>query len=177
MSSTTSQLLFRLHRPLVILLCAFHFLLFFFHPIVSSEGSSCLVSGMREDHLYVPMCWIVKVFTREFNIWSFLHHQQNVVQLAMLLWCYFAVVFTDPGRVPQGWRPSSSEDDLEVQSLPLDQTPETMTVAVSVPNMAQSARIRYCRKCSQYKPPRSHHCSVCKNCSPFFVLFCATVPF
>ncbi|CAK9238344.1 unnamed protein product [Sphagnum jensenii] len=86
------------------------------------------------------------------------------VLLAMLLWCYFAVVFTDPGRVPQGWRPSSSEDDLEVQSLPLDQTPETMTIAVSVPNMAQSGRIRYCRKCSQYKPPRSHHCSVCGRC-------------
>jgi hypothetical protein len=28
MSFTTSQLLFRLHKPLVILLCAFHFLLF-----------------------------------------------------------------------------------------------------------------------------------------------------
>ncbi len=133
------------------------------------EGGSSLCSNMLDCQ---GVC-----FTWEFNIWSLLHHQQNVVQLAMLLWCYFAVVFTDPGRVPQGWRPSSSEDDLEVQSLPLDQTPETMTIAVSVPNMAQSGRIRYCRKCSQYKPPRSHHCSVCKNCSPFFVLFCATVPF
>lgn len=23
-------------------------------------------------------------------------------------------------------------------------------------------RIRFCRKCSQYKPPRCHHCSVCE---------------
>jgi hypothetical protein len=29
-------------------------LVVFVHPIVASEGSSCLVSGMREVHLYVP---------------------------------------------------------------------------------------------------------------------------
>jgi hypothetical protein len=80
----------------------------------------------------------------------------------MLLWSYFAVVFTDPGGVPQGWKPSSCEDDLEAQSLPLDPTLATTTVPVSLSTMAQSANVRYCRKCCQYKPPRCHHCSVCK---------------
>jgi hypothetical protein len=83
--------------------------------------------------------------------------------LAMLLWSYFAVVFTDPGSVPQGWKPSSCEDDLEDQSLPLDPTPTT-TVPVSLSTMAQSANVRYCRKCCQFKPPRCHHCSVCGRC-------------
>lgn len=23
---------------------------------------------------------------------------------------------------------------------------------------------RYCKKCNQYKPPRSHHCRVCERC-------------
>jgi hypothetical protein len=75
------------------------------------------------------------------------------------------VVFTDPGGVPQGWRPSSSssEDDLEMQSSPLvDQTVEMMTVAASPEITPQSANVRYCKKCCQFKPPRCHHCSVCK---------------
>ncbi|CAK9276188.1 unnamed protein product [Sphagnum jensenii] len=89
------------------------------------------------------------------------------VLLAMLLWSYFAVVFTDPGGVPQGWRPSSSssEDDLEMQSSPLvDQTAEMMTVAASLEITPQSANVRYCKICRQFKPPRCHHCSVCGRC-------------
>jgi hypothetical protein len=77
------------------------------------------------------------------------------------------VVFTDPGGVPQGWRPSSSssEDDLEMQSSPLvDQTAEMMTVAASLEITPQSANVRYCKKCCQFKPPRCHHCSVCGRC-------------
>ncbi|KAH9557057.1 hypothetical protein CY35_07G065900 [Sphagnum magellanicum] len=77
------------------------------------------------------------------------------------------VVFTDPGGVPQGWRPSSSssEDDLEMQSSPLvDQTVEMMTVAASLEITPQSANVRYCKKCCQFKPPRCHHCSVCGRC-------------
>uniref|UniRef100_A0A7I4BYX1 S-acyltransferase n=1 Tax=Physcomitrium patens TaxID=3218 RepID=A0A7I4BYX1_PHYPA len=82
--------------------------------------------------------------------------------LAMLLWCYFSVVFTDPGGVPPSWRPSSSEEDLEVPSLPLTQN--SSHDSAKIPTMSQSGRARYCRKCSQYKPPRCHHCSVCGRC-------------
>lgn len=77
------------------------------------------------------------------------------VLLAMLLWSYFSVVFTDPGGVPSTWRPSTSEEDLE-NSSPHD--------SAKIPTMSQSGRARYCRKCSQYKPPRCHHCSVCGRC-------------
>ena len=24
--------------------------------------------------------------------------------------------------------------------------------------------IRYCKKCNNYKPPRSHHCKICQQC-------------
>lgn len=86
----------------------------------------------------------------------------SVLQLLMLLWCYFAVVFTDPGGVPQTWRPSPSEEDLEVQSLPLAPTPSPSASGMNLPAMSQSPRVRYCRKCCQFKPPRCHHCSVCE---------------
>ena len=28
----------------------------------------------------------------------------------------------------------------------------------------QGGDLRYCQKCSHYKPPRAHHCRVCKRC-------------
>ncbi|KAJ7548267.1 hypothetical protein O6H91_07G005100 [Diphasiastrum complanatum] len=78
----------------------------------------------------------------------------------MLLWCYFAVVVTDPGGVPQGWKPEADDEDLEAQTMPLSAS----TVAGLNSGALQSPRIRYCRKCCQYKPPRCHHCSVCGRC-------------
>ncbi|CAB82684.1 putative protein [Arabidopsis thaliana] len=37
--------------------------------------------------------------------------------LAMLLWSYFSVVFTDPGVVPPNWRPSTDEERGESDPL------------------------------------------------------------
>jgi palmitoyltransferase len=28
----------------------------------------------------------------------------------------------------------------------------------------QGGDLRYCQKCGHYKPPRAHHCRVCKRC-------------
>ena len=30
--------------------------------------------------------------------------------------------------------------------------------------LLQGGEIRYCQKCSKPKPPRTHHCKVCKRC-------------
>ncbi|XP_071718000.1 probable protein S-acyltransferase 14 [Rutidosis leptorrhynchoides] len=78
--------------------------------------------------------------------------------LAMLLWSYFSVVFTDPGGVPPNYRPLVDQeigdmDPLEASELGLLTTPDPT-----------NTRIRYCRKCNQLKPPRCHHCSVCGRC-------------
>ena len=77
------------------------------------------------------------------------------MQLVMLLWSYFAVVFTDPGIVPPNWSPAVDEERGEADPLN----------GVELSNMQpdpSSQRIRYCRKCSQFKPARCHHCSVCE---------------
>ncbi|XP_073219838.1 probable protein S-acyltransferase 14 isoform X3 [Cicer arietinum] len=65
--------------------------------------------------------------------------------LVMLLWSYFSVVFTDPGRVPLNWRPKICKNIGDDDSY-------------------DDQRIRYCRKCNQFKPPRCHHCSSCGRC-------------
>ncbi|KAK0456084.1 palmitoyltransferase PFA4 [Armillaria borealis] len=64
--------------------------------------------------------------------------------VGMLLWNYFLSVFTDPGGVPDGWKPDTHEDGYEVKKL--------------------TGGPRYCRVCEKYKPPRTHHCRQCKRC-------------
>lgn len=79
-----------------------------------------------------------------------------LMQLVMLLWSYFSVVFTDPGGVPPNYRPIVDEERGETDRLTGSEFNPLTT-----PDPTNS-RIRYCRKCNQIKPPRCHHCSVCK---------------
>ncbi|KAF5385064.1 hypothetical protein D9615_001250 [Tricholomella constricta] len=64
--------------------------------------------------------------------------------VGMLLWNYFLCVITDPGQVPDTWRPDTHSDGYEVKKL--------------------TGEPRYCRMCDRYKPPRAHHCRTCDRC-------------
>ncbi|GAB4860072.1 hypothetical protein Ancab_011550 [Ancistrocladus abbreviatus] len=75
----------------------------------------------------------------------------------MLLWCYFSIVFTDPGSVPPSWKPVVDEERGEADPL-------TGPEFSGIPAEAGHPKIRFCRKCNQLKPPRCHHCSVCGRC-------------
>lgn len=83
------------------------------------------------------------------------------------------VVFRDPGSVPENWRPVL-EENLEVgSSIGLSDyvSPETGTSAL--PSLDETERRRavgYCSRCQNSKPPRCHHCSVCKLLSHQYIL-------
>ncbi|KAI8545327.1 hypothetical protein RHMOL_Rhmol07G0032000 [Rhododendron molle] len=79
------------------------------------------------------------------------------ILLVMLLWSYFAVVFTDAGSVPPNWRPVLDEESGDADPL-------TGSEFSGMPADITDPRVRYCRKCNQLKPPRCHHCSVCGRC-------------
>ncbi|KAJ7459098.1 zf-DHHC-domain-containing protein [Mycena galericulata] len=64
--------------------------------------------------------------------------------VGMLLWNYFLCVVTDPGRVPDNWKPDTHADGYEVKKL--------------------TGGPRYCRMCERPKPPRTHHCRQCDRC-------------
>uniref|UniRef100_A0A0D6QYC6 S-acyltransferase n=1 Tax=Araucaria cunninghamii TaxID=56994 RepID=A0A0D6QYC6_ARACU len=83
--------------------------------------------------------------------------------LVMLLWSYFAVVLTDPGGVPPNWMPEIDEECGE--TIPLT-CPEFNVPALgqALPNDHSKSRVRFCKKCNDWKPPRCHHCSVCGRC-------------
>lgn len=89
------------------------------------------------------------------------------VLLAMLLWSYFSVVFTDPGTVPPNWRPANADEESgEATALTSSEFTNPILSLQQSASLADSgnSRARYCRKCNQMKPPRCHHCSVCGRC-------------
>ena len=67
----------------------------------------------------------------------------TVVSVGILItWCYLRTVFTHPGKVPMAWRENP----------------------ISLSPLISGTRRRWCAKCASWKPPRSHHCSVCQTC-------------
>ncbi|CAA6666553.1 unnamed protein product [Spirodela intermedia] len=58
----------------------------------------------------------------------------------MCLASFCASVVIDPGQVPASFAPDMEGSD------------------------GNGVRLKYCGKCSSYKPPRSHHCRVCRRC-------------
>lgn len=113
----------------------------------------------RSSRCYTPFSFLGKPFSPfSRKLRTFAEETDNndvcvcIVKLGMLLWSYFSAVFTDPGVVP-----ASDEEEQEGECDPLN----SLEFGGLQPD-ASNQRTRFCRKCNQHKPPRCHHCSVCK---------------
>ncbi|OMO66335.1 Zinc finger, DHHC-type, palmitoyltransferase [Corchorus capsularis] len=60
---------------------------------------------------------------------------------------YAFAILTDPGRVPSNFMPDVEDAEVPVHEI-----------------KRKGGDLRYCQKCSHFKPPRAHHCRVCKRC-------------
>eukprot|EP01025_Chloroclados_australasicus_P032884 TRINITY_DN333_c2_g1_i2.p3 TRINITY_DN333_c2_g1~~TRINITY_DN333_c2_g1_i2.p3 ORF type:complete len:300 (-),score=26.83 TRINITY_DN333_c2_g1_i2:1120-2019(-) len=79
------------------------------------------------------------------------------IMVFMMLWSYFACVIADPGHVPHNWHPFVDDEDAQQM---LERLPQLCQIF----DRSDPLSPRYCRKCSQWKPPRTHHDSVSGNC-------------
>ncbi|KAK8514804.1 hypothetical protein V6N12_057700 [Hibiscus sabdariffa] len=60
---------------------------------------------------------------------------------------YALAIIMDPGRVPSTFLPDIEDSSVTVHEI-----------------KRKGGDLRYCQKCSHFKPPRAHHCRVCKIC-------------
>ncbi|KAL0929191.1 hypothetical protein M5K25_001135 [Dendrobium thyrsiflorum] len=65
----------------------------------------------------------------------------------MCLTTYAIAVLRDAGHVPSSFMPDMEDPQVVVHEI-----------------KRKGGDLRYCQKCSHYKPPRAHHCRVCKRC-------------
>ncbi|KAM7265697.1 hypothetical protein ACFE04_003380 [Oxalis oulophora] len=66
---------------------------------------------------------------------------------AACVYNYLIAIRTDPGPVPHTYMPDVEDTDHPIHEI-----------------KRKGGDLRYCQKCSLYKPPRAHHCRVCKRC-------------
>lgn len=88
----------------------------------------------------------------------------------MFVWSYLMVVFTPPGVVPMSWRLTQEEVDRLAAAHSEEEWKSILSQFASQRNCpvrqrSVQAAVRYCEKCLAIKPDRSHHCSVCDNCT------------
>lgn len=94
----------------------------------------------------------------------------NTLQLALLSWCYFKAVLEDPGSVPENWRPAvTEEENLEAGGgssstvTSSDHVAPDALVSTWSSDGLERKPVGYCFHCQNGKPPRCHHCSICKS--------------
>jgi hypothetical protein len=81
------------------------------------------------------------------------------------------VVFKNPGSVPENWRAVTEEDNMEAgSSMASSHHVEPETFASS--DGLERKRVGYCSQCQNGKPPRCHHCSICKPTCFLMWLMC-----
>ena len=130
-------------------------ILFLFHLLVISSLSLLLLLKNTENN-------------QSYNL-------SNTLQLALLSWCYFKAVFKDPGSVPENWRPAvTEEENLEAGgSSSIMTSSDHVAPDALVPTWSSDGLERkqagYCAHCQNGKPPRCHHCSICKSISLLLV--------
>ena len=70
-------------------------------------------------------------------------------------------MMTDPGAVPREATPLPEDDDAAAGGLEEGKGGEGQGGG----NNDGKRRVRkYCRRCNAFKPPRAHHCSICRRC-------------
>ncbi|CAN6588909.1 unnamed protein product [Malus baccata var. baccata] len=115
-----------------------------------SLGFSLPVTVVVLAIAYIYFSTVFIFIDRWFSLMSSPGLMNAVVFTGVAVMCvfnYFVSVFTDPGRVPSTYMP-----DVEDSGNPIHEIKR------------KGGDLRYCQKCSHYKPARAHHCRVCKRC-------------
>ncbi|PPS01893.1 hypothetical protein GOBAR_AA18748 [Gossypium barbadense] len=107
---------------------------------------------------FVYFCTVFVFIDRWFGLMTSPGIMNAVAFTGVAVMCvlnYVFAIFMDPGRVPSNFLP-----DIEDSKVPIHEI-KRKDDALAV---LEGGDLRYCQKCSHFKPPRAHHCRVCKIC-------------
>jgi len=97
---------------------------------------------------YVVVRWIVLTTMPE-TLWGSLHVVLFNIVIFLLFFSHARAVFSDPGIVPlPKHRIDFSDEHSECEGG----------------SIAPKEDWTVCTRCEMYRPPRAHHCRICKNC-------------
>eukprot|EP00611_Tribonema_gayanum_P016712 TRINITY_DN29107_c0_g1_i1.p1 TRINITY_DN29107_c0_g1~~TRINITY_DN29107_c0_g1_i1.p1 ORF type:complete len:342 (-),score=82.42 TRINITY_DN29107_c0_g1_i1:119-1144(-) len=97
--------------------------------------------------------WVLEAYAAFIVLWLSLiartygwpHVAAFCALCALSLWCHLKVMTTDPGAVPHNARPVAAAEGRCEEG-------------------AEEAAVTMCARCDGFKPPRAHHCRVCRRC-------------
>nr|XP_054760803.1 palmitoyltransferase ZDHHC7-like [Lytechinus pictus] len=101
---------------------------------------------------YVVVNWLIIPSSMSSSLWGAVHALIfNCIVLCLTV-AHLRAVLSDPGIVPL---PTTAIDFSDVRT---GQAPKSRVDRVS----GQSWTV--CQKCEAYRPPRAHHCRICRRC-------------
>ncbi|KAK8632960.1 hypothetical protein V6N13_013816 [Hibiscus sabdariffa] len=100
--------------------------------------------------IFVYFCTVFVFIDRWFGLMTSPGIMNAVAFTGVAVMCvlnYALAIIMDPGRVPSTFLPDIEDSSVTVHEI-----------------KRKGGDLRYCQKCSHFKPPRAHHCRVCKIC-------------
>jgi len=114
----------------------------------------------------IALCLTTMTNTTEQTICLVLYH----IVFIFFIWSYYMCVLTHPGKVPPSWHLSKEDVELLGSARSEEEWKSTLStlahrLGCQVRQRSVQNAMRYCEKCLAIKPDRSHHCSVCEECT------------
>ncbi|KAH1123359.1 hypothetical protein J1N35_006519 [Gossypium stocksii] len=114
------------------------------------RGFSFSVTVVVSAIVFIYFCTVFVFIDRWFGLMTSPGIMNAVAFTGVAFMCvlnYAYAILADPGRVPSSFMP-----DIEDPEVPIHEIKR------------KGGDLRFCQKCSCFKPPRAHHCRVCKRC-------------
>ncbi|KAI9012845.1 DHHC palmitoyltransferase-domain-containing protein [Gaertneriomyces semiglobifer] len=120
--------------------------------VIGTTGLIIFVAVSTQYFIFIP--WLSFYDDRNIYLWLAPFN----LGVASILVNYFLGCRTDPGEVPSEYgRARDGEGRVPAAKRKSKKRLRGTSLEVTTPR-------RWCKKCKVYKPPRSHHCSMCNRC-------------